>query len=115
MAGQAMACDGPGGSAPETKGEEAEEDKELTTNPFWGFIWVEDDRRGRSTVEQSFKQLQWWLVVAGPIPAEEKLGWRLGKVEEVLGKVPTQGIEAWWPEGGDQREGRRERAQLGSV
>ena len=34
MAGQAMAYGGPGGSTPESTGEEAEEDEKLTTNPF---------------------------------------------------------------------------------
>jgi len=29
----------------------------------------------------------------------------LGKVEEVLGKMLAQGIEAWWPEEGDRRKG----------
>ena len=42
--------------------------------------------------------------MAGAIPAGEKLGWGLGKVEEVLGKVLVQGIEIWWPEEGDRRE-----------
>ena len=50
MAGQAMAYGVLGGLAPESMAKEAEEDEELTTNPFWGFIWAEDDRRGRSTV-----------------------------------------------------------------
>ena len=44
-----MAAGAPGGSTPESMGKEAEEDEELTTNPFWGFIWAEDDRRGGST------------------------------------------------------------------
>jgi len=44
-------------------------------------------------------------VVVGAIPAGEKLGWGLGKVEEVLGKVLAQGIEIWRPEEGDRREG----------
>ena len=35
----------------------------------------------------------------------KKLGWGLGKVEEVLGKMLAQGIEVWWPEEGDRREG----------
>jgi len=35
----------------------------------------------------------------------EKLGWGLGKVEEVLGKVLARGIEVWWPEEGDRRKG----------
>ena len=35
----------------------------------------------------------------------EKLGWRLGKVEEVLGKMLVQGIEVWCPEEGDRRKG----------
>ena len=38
------------------------------------------------------------------IPAGEKPGWGLGKVEEVLGKVLAQGIEVWWPEEGDRRK-----------
>ena len=29
----------------------------------------------------------------------------MGKIEEVLGKVLAQGIEIWWPEKGDRREG----------
>ena len=45
-----MAAGVPGGSAPESMGKEAEEDEELTTNPFWGLVWAEDDRRGGSTV-----------------------------------------------------------------
>ena len=48
MAGQTMAYGVPGGLAPESMAKEAEEDEELTTNPFWGFIWAEDDRRGGS-------------------------------------------------------------------
>ena len=48
MAGQAMAYGVLGGLAPESMAKEAEEDEELTTNPFWGFIWAEDDRRGGS-------------------------------------------------------------------
>ena len=40
----------------------------------------------------------------GAIPAREKLGWGLGKVEEVLGKVLARGIEVWWPEEGDRRK-----------
>ena len=36
---------------------------------------------------------------------EERLGWRLGKVEEVVGNFYAQGIEARRPEGGDRREG----------
>jgi len=49
-------------------------------------------------------------------PAEERLGWRLGKAEEVVGNFYAQGIEARRPEGGDRREeGGRVRAQLGSV
>ena len=35
----------------------------------------------------------------------EKLGWGLGKVEEVLGKMLAQGIDVWWPEEGDRRKG----------
>ena len=38
-------------------------------------------------------------------PAEERLGWRLGKAEEVVGNFYAQGIEARRPEGGDRREG----------
>ena len=34
----------------------------------------------------------------------EKLGWGLGKVEEVLGKVVARGIEVWWPEEEDRRK-----------
>jgi len=37
--------------------------------------------------------------------AEERLGWRLGKVEEVVGNFYAQGIEARRPEGGDRRKG----------
>ena len=44
-------------------------------------------------------------MVVGAIPAREKLGWGLGKVEEVLGKVLVRGIEVWWPEEGDRRKG----------
>jgi len=44
-----MAGGVPGGSAPESTKEGVGEDEELTTNPFWGFIWAEDDRRGGST------------------------------------------------------------------
>ena len=32
----------------------------------------------------------------------EKLGWGLGKVDEVLGKVLES--EVWWPEEGDRRK-----------
>ena len=39
------------------------------------------------------------------IPSGEKPGWGLGKVEEVPGKVLVRGIEVWWPEEGDRREG----------
>ena len=35
---------------------------------------------------------------------QEKLGWGLGKVEEVPGKILVRGIEVWWPEEGDQRK-----------
>ena len=45
-----MAGGVPSGSAPESRGKEAEEDEELTTNPFWGLVWAEDDRRGGSTM-----------------------------------------------------------------
>ena len=38
-------------------------------------------------------------------PAEERLGWRLGKAEEVAGNFYAQGIEARRPEEGDRREG----------
>ena len=34
----------------------------------------------------------------------EKLGWGLGKVEEVLGKVLARGIEVWWQQEGDRRK-----------
>ena len=44
-------------------------------------------------------------MVVGAIPAEEKPGRGLEKVEEVLGKVLTRGIEVWWPEEGDRRKG----------
>jgi hypothetical protein len=37
---------------------------------------------------------------------EERLGWRLGKVEEVVGNFYAQGIEARRQEGGDRRKGR---------
>ena len=43
--------------------------------------------------------------MAGAILAGERLGWRFGKVEEELGKVLAQGIEAWWPEEGDRGRG----------
>ena len=43
--------------------------------------------------------------MAVAILAGERLGWRLGKVEEELGKVLAQGIEAWWPEEGDRGRG----------
>ena len=43
--------------------------------------------------------------MVGAIPAGEKPGWGLGKVEEVLGKVLAQGTEIWWSEEGDRREG----------
>ena len=43
--------------------------------------------------------------MAGVILAGERLGWRLGKVEEELGKVLAQVIEAWWPEEGDRGRG----------
>ena len=39
------------------------------------------------------------------IPAGEKPGWGLGKVEEVLGTMLAQGIKVWWPEEGDRRKG----------
>ena len=44
--------------------------------------------------------------------AEERLGWRLGKVDEVVGNFYVQRIEARQPEGGDRREGRRQPALL---
>ena len=44
-------------------------------------------------------------MVVGAIPAGEKPGRGLGKVEEVLGKVLARGIEVWWPEEGDRRKG----------
>jgi len=44
-------------------------------------------------------------VVVEAIPVREKLGWGLGKVEEVLGKVLARGIEVWWPEEGVRRKG----------
>ena len=47
---RAMAGGVPSGSAPESMGKEAEEDEELTTNPFWGLVWAGDDRRDGSTV-----------------------------------------------------------------
>ena len=37
--------------------------------------------------------------------AEERLGWRLGKVEEVVGNFYAQGIEGRRPEGGDRWRG----------
>jgi len=43
--------------------------------------------------------------MAGAILAGERLGWRLGKVEEEPGKVLAQGIEAWWPEEEDRGRG----------
>ena len=42
--------------------------------------------------------------MVGAIPAGEKPGWGLGKVEQVLGKVLARGIEVWWPEEGDRRK-----------
>ena len=42
--------------------------------------------------------------MAGAILAGERLGWRLGKVEEVVGNFYAQGIEARRPEGGNRRE-----------
>ena len=45
------------------------------------------------------------MVTGGGDSGREKLGWGLGKVEEVLGKVLVQGIEVWWPEEGDRRKG----------
>ena len=46
------------------------------------------------------------MVTSGgwAIPAGEKPGWGLGKVEEVLGTMLAQGIEVWWPEEGDRRK-----------
>ena len=46
------------------KGKKTGERKELTTNPFTRSVRAEDDRRGGSTVEQSFKHLQWQPAVA---------------------------------------------------
>ena len=66
---------------------------------------AEDDRRGGPTVEQSFKRAPMVTGDGWVLPAGEKPGWRLGRVEEELGKVPMQGIEGWSPEGGDRREG----------
>ena len=43
--------------------------------------------------------------MVGAIPAGKKPDWGLGKVEEVLGTMLTQGIEVWWPEEGDRRKG----------
>ena len=56
-------------------------------------------------MEQSFKRAP--MVTGGGEgdSGREELGWRLGKVEEVLGKVFAQGIEVWWPEEGDRRKG----------
>ena len=44
----------------------------------------------------------------------EKLGWGLGKVEEVLWKVLTRGIEVWLPEEGDRRKEATAAARLWS-
>ena len=52
--------------------------------------------------------------MAGAILAGERLGWRLGKVEGVVGNVCAQGIEAGRPEGGDRWWGWRS-ALLGSL
>ena len=62
-------------------------------NPFWRFIWAEDNRRGGSTAEQSFELPPMVAGGAGAIPARKELDWRLGKVEEELGKMLTQGIK----------------------
>ena len=43
----------------------------------------------------------------------EKLGWGLGKVEEVPRKVLARGIELWWPEEGDRRKGAMAARALG--
>jgi len=43
--------------------------------------------------------------VVGAIPAGEKPGWGLGKVEEVVGKVLARGIKVWCPKKGDRRKG----------
>ena len=43
-------------------------------------------------------------MVVGAIPAGEKPGRGLEKVEEVLGKVLTRRIEVWWPEERDRRK-----------
>ena len=39
-----------GVSVPESTKEGVGEDEELTTNPFWGLVWAEDDQRSGSTV-----------------------------------------------------------------
>ena len=46
-------------------------------------------------MKQSFKRAP--MVTGGGEgdSGQEELGWRLGKVEEVLGKVLAQGIEVW--------------------
>ena len=49
------------------------------------------------------------------IPAGEKPDWGFGKVEEVPGKVLARGIEVWWPEEGDRREGRRRGERTSSA
>ena len=41
------------------KGKKTGKHKELTMNPFPRSVRAEDDRRGGSMVEQSFKHLQW--------------------------------------------------------
>ena len=78
-----MAGGVPGGSAPESMGKEAEEDEELTTNPFWGLVWAEDDRRGGSMVRGGA------TVHGGLVPrfGRGELVWRLGKVEVAVGEL----------------------------
>ena len=56
-------------------------------------------------MEQSFKRAPMVTGGGGGDSGREKLGWGLGKVEEVLGKMLAQGIEVWWPEEGDRRKG----------
>ena len=46
-------------------------------------------------MEQSFKRAPMVTGGGGGDSGREKLGWGLGKVEEVLGKVLAQGIEVW--------------------
>ena len=56
-------------------------------------------------MKQSFKRAPMVTGGGGGDSSREGAGWELGKVEEVLGKVLAQGIEIWWPEEGDRREG----------